>query len=523
MTKAKNTKRALVSSILSLIVCVSMLIGSTFAWFTDSVTSGNNKIVAGTLEVDLLMADENGNYDSIAGENAAIFGEGSLAQDNAQQTLWEPGKTQIVYLAVENKGNLDLKYNIALNVVDGGLIGSLEYAIVDGAQYGALDTYTDWATLKANAQTGDVVAGTTVAAPNGAITVAEKTEYFALAVHMKEEADNKYQGKDITIDVTVLATQLASESDSFNNQYDKDAEFAVNVDTADELKKALGAGGNVILTDDIAIDNVISVPAGVTTNLDLNGKTVSNPNSYAFDNKGTLTIEGDGVIEGKSRAIKNAGTLTLNGGAYKGSSGALSNSGSLWGENVIIDGDVYDSNFDRPVTVVGGDIKNCNFESATIKGGNFTGCTFGNNAAIEGGTFDFEPSANISTNGKFNVVDNGDGTWTVVPDYEAYVGDTGYFYLGDAINAVADGEVIVVAKNIDYTDGIDIWGGSFTIDLNGKTITMSTGTYTNGSLFELNGTCNVTIKNGTVIAPNGAVSVAANSTSTATYTLEDVN
>ena len=90
MTKTKNTKRALVSSILSLIVCVSMLIGSTFAWFTDSVTSGNNKIVAGTLEVDLLMADENGNYDSIAGENAAIFGEGSLAQDNAQQTLWEP-------------------------------------------------------------------------------------------------------------------------------------------------------------------------------------------------------------------------------------------------------------------------------------------------------------------------------------------------------------------------------------------------------------------------------------------------
>lgn len=223
----KTTKRALAMSFVSVFLCVCMLVGTTFAWFTDSVSSGNNKIVAGTLEVDLLMADENGNYASIAGKDAAIFGEGSLAQDNAQETLWEPGKTQIVYLAVENNGNLDLKYNIALNVVDGGLIGSLEYAIVDGAQYGALDTYTDWETLKANAQTGDVVAGTTVAAPNGAITVAEKIEYFALAVHMKEDAGNKYMGKDITIDVTVLATQLTSESDSFDNQYDVNAPFSV--------------------------------------------------------------------------------------------------------------------------------------------------------------------------------------------------------------------------------------------------------------------------------------------------------
>ena len=307
MTKAKNTKRALVSSILSLIVCVSMLIGSTFAWFTDSVTSGNNKIVAGTLEVDLLMADENGNYDSIAGENAAIFGEGSLAQDNAQQTLWEPGKTQIVYLAVENKGNLDLKYNIALNVVDGGLIGSLEYAIVDGAQYGALDIYTNWATLKANAQTGDVVAGTTVAAPNGAITVAEKTEYFALAVHMKEEADNKYQGKDITIDVTVLATQLASEFDSFDNQYDVDADYVAEVKNADELAIALRTGGLVKLANDISVTESLNIPAGVVVNLDLNGKTITGTKGRDADNNRIHVIVNNGILTIKDGTVKSAG------------------------------------------------------------------------------------------------------------------------------------------------------------------------------------------------------------------------
>ena len=217
MTKS-NTKRALLSSVLAMILCLGLLIGTTFAWFTDSVTSSGNKIKAGTLDVDLLMGTAVNTYTSIADKNAAIFGANSLvAQNNPADTLWEPGKTQIVYLAVENKGNLDLKYNIALNVVDGGLIGSLEYAIIDGAKYGDIDVnnVNSWAALKANAQTGDVVAGTTVAAPNGAITVAEKIEYFALAVHMKEDADNKYQGKDITIYVTVLATQLASEYDSF--------------------------------------------------------------------------------------------------------------------------------------------------------------------------------------------------------------------------------------------------------------------------------------------------------------------
>lgn len=238
MTKNKTTKRALLASAVSLILCFSMLLGTTYAWFTDSVTSTNNKIVAGNLEVDLLMADADGEYKSIADEDAAIFGADSLvAQDDISDTLWEPGKTQIAYLGVENKGTLDLKYNILLNVIDGGLIGSLEYAIIDGFQYGAINTDgTDWAALKAaaNAQTGDVKAGSTVAAPNGAIQAAEGEEraidYFALAIHMKEDAGNEYQGKDITVDLTVLATQLASEEDSFNSQYDAMSTY-LNKDT----------------------------------------------------------------------------------------------------------------------------------------------------------------------------------------------------------------------------------------------------------------------------------------------------
>ncbi len=340
--KTKTTRRALLMSILSLIACVSMLIGTTFAWFTDSVTSTGNKIVAGNLKVDLLMADENGEYASIANKDAAIFGKGSLAQDNAQETLWEPGKTQIVYLAVANKGSLDLKYSIALDVVDGGLIGSLEYAIIDGADATTNKiTATSWEEVKAiaNVQTGDVAAGTAVAAPNGAIKAGENAvDYFALAVHMKEEAGNEYKDKDITIDVTVIATQLASEEDSFDNKYDASApnflpagvseeDFGTNVAYVNgvfypDLKKALAA-----IHNNGAEENVLYLKPGADLGTVTHAHVCSNLTVYgngAFISGGEQDFEiGFPAAGGISCAgIKDDLTLNvydLNGAAVWGS------------------------------------------------------------------------------------------------------------------------------------------------------------------------------------------------------------
>ena len=110
MSNSKMTKRALLTSIMALMLCFAMLTGTTFAWFTDQETSGNNKIVAGNLDVDLLMyKTAEGAYKSIAGESGAIFGkeDSLIAQNDPTNTLWEPGKTQVVFLAVENKGNLE--------------------------------------------------------------------------------------------------------------------------------------------------------------------------------------------------------------------------------------------------------------------------------------------------------------------------------------------------------------------------------------------------------------------------------
>ena len=327
MTKQKSTKRALLLSALSLLMCVSMLIGSTFAWFTDSVTSSGNKIQAGTLDVQLHMYDGT-DYVDISDSVKPIFGEGSLAQDNAAETLWEPGKTQIVYLAVKNAGSLALKYNIILDVVDDGLLGSLDYAIIDGATKNDAATTTSWNDIIATAgvQTGLIQSGRTVAANNGALE-AEGYDYFALAVHMKEEAGNEYQGKNVVIDINLVATQLTSESDSFGNDYDADAELPIppqtfTVDNVPELREALNIANDgdvikltsVINTSDAPITEEVIVDKKVT--IQPNGMYLvsSAPATFKVVEGGKLTID-EGSFTVKNIATEGAAIL-VDGGEF---------------------------------------------------------------------------------------------------------------------------------------------------------------------------------------------------------------
>lgn len=199
MTKMKNTKRALLLSALSLLLCVSMLVGSTFAWFTDSVTSGSNIIKSGTLEVALL--DANG----ASLENEMI--EWITADGRAQDAiLWEPGCTYSTEtFTVKNEGNLALKYKLLINGITGDvkLLEAIEWTVTVGS------TETALADL------------------NGELLPGESSEAIVLTGHMKEEAGNEYQ--DLTVEnisVSVVATQLTSEFDSIDDQYDANATFS---------------------------------------------------------------------------------------------------------------------------------------------------------------------------------------------------------------------------------------------------------------------------------------------------------
>ena len=234
MTKTKVTKKALASSLLALMLCVSMLLGTTYAWFTDSVTSGGNKIVAGTLDIDLYQWTDANTSVEITDISAPIFGSGTstVAQNVNSNTLWEPGKTQIAYLSIKNNGSLWLKYTVALVVknVSKDLYEVMKYEIVPDAQYGSMDNLA-WNTLGGLGAVS--LAGESIGAGNSKsftttsvnVPMAPEAEhFFALAIHMDEEAGNEYQAGEVDFDIKVLATQYTHEEDSFDDQYDANAD-----------------------------------------------------------------------------------------------------------------------------------------------------------------------------------------------------------------------------------------------------------------------------------------------------------
>ena len=226
MTKSRGIKSALVTSVVSLFLCVAMLVGTTFAWFTDTVTSANNVIKSGTLDVKLFQHFENNSVE-ITDSSDPIFGkiDSENANANSADTLWEPGKTQTVYLSIKNDGSLDLKYMVVIEVtnITKGLNEALVYYITPDAQYGSVTKASLLADTNNWALGTKVDAGINFTASNDVILKSGDEHFFALSVHMDELAGNEYQDGNITFNIKVLAGQLASEEDSFDNQYDADA------------------------------------------------------------------------------------------------------------------------------------------------------------------------------------------------------------------------------------------------------------------------------------------------------------
>lgn len=305
MSNLKNVKKALFSSVCALFVCFTMLVGTTFAWFTDSVTSSNNKIVTGNLDVALLLDVDGNGYVDISEDTNPIFGEGGLAQNVNAATLWEPGKTQVAYLAIKNAGSLDLKYKVAIDVygVTGNLHEVMKYAITPDAQYGAVTAWDDAKGVRV-AEGLNLTAAQDVALASGAI------HYFALSIHMDEEAGNVYMNKSITFDIKVLAGQLASEEDSFGPEYDAEATYpGITVVPA----PAAGVSGIEIEVFDEASDKiaVVTIPsdaiAAGTENVAVTveetelpaGITVATGLEYiAYD------VKVSGLVEGNTTDIK---------------------------------------------------------------------------------------------------------------------------------------------------------------------------------------------------------------------------
>ena len=318
MNESTKTKKALRGSLFALFLCIVLLIGTTFAWFTDTASTGVNKIQAGNLDVQLLYSTDDGTtWNDAEGQTLKFLqkqANGSLVEN--ADILWEPGCTyKLPQIKVKNNGNLALKYKLEVTGIEGDKkLNEVINWTIDG---GALD---DEQSLAAKAE-------------SGAMTIQG---------HMQEEAGNEYQGLEITgISITVYATQDTVENDSFNNQYDTNATYPVA--SANELKEALANKGGIIsVTKELKTNNsedtedariIISQP----TTLNLDAKIISPDNmgnngtnfcALIVDADTTINATKDGGIDtgvngGYGINVRKGANLTINNGYYYGGGTAV--------------------------------------------------------------------------------------------------------------------------------------------------------------------------------------------------------
>ena len=215
MNNKRATKRALLTSVMALVMCVVMLVGTTFAWFTDTASTGVNKIVAGNLDVALEMKDGD-SWVSAEGKTLTFKTKDNRAAD---QILWEPGCTyELPQLRVVNNGNLALKYKIQITGIQGD--AKLNKAI-------------DWTITHSNESdklTDDINGFEYKMLPKAAGEADYPSQTFTIKGTMKKEAGNEYQGLSIDgIGITVVATQYTYEYDSMDNLYDQNADATIQV------------------------------------------------------------------------------------------------------------------------------------------------------------------------------------------------------------------------------------------------------------------------------------------------------
>ena len=228
MTNRKSTKRALLGSVMAMVLCLAMLVGATFAWFTDTASTGVNKIQAGNLDVVLEMQNADGKWVSAEGKTLDFV---KAADAKGEAILWEPGCTyELPALRIRNNGNLALKYKVAITGINGS--AKLNEAI-------------EWTI-------GDVAMGTEQHLAAG------ESNAFTIKGHMQESAGNEYMNESIDgIAITVVATQDTVESDSFNNTYDASATYPV-VAVGD-----VNTDGDTVLKDKEEDHTIqVTVPAG---------------------------------------------------------------------------------------------------------------------------------------------------------------------------------------------------------------------------------------------------------------------
>ena len=438
-------------SFTSLLICLAMLVGSTFAWFTDTATTGVNKIVSGTLDVDIV--DMQG--ETLQGKTMKWQAKDGRDQE---KIFWEPGCTYYLEpFMIQNKGNLALKYKIELNGFSGDkkLLEALEFGF-----YYFSPGFGEARTL------GELMDGDKL--DNVAEYPGLCSAPIYIFAHMKEEANNDYQELSIDdLSIVVYATQDTYEKDSKDDQYDKDAPFPIPVDatvtSAEDIKaamekgKAAGAPVKVTLSQDVS---GVDLNGGNVT-VDVADKKLTLENNVISEGGVTINGNAESKLGNAKVTVEGAGKLTMG----IGLTGA---NGYQWGSFTVKDGGTLNVTGGTNVNVGSeGKLITATGENTTvnISGGTFesSGSQFksveAQNGAVvnvTGGTF--------SSSGAKSVVFYANGGTVIISDCKVWVN-------GNIFQTENDGQIVV-------TGGTFSQNPSAYVDLDSYNVIRSGSDYT---------------------------------------------
>ena len=508
MTKKNQYKKALISSVIALMLCFSMLVGTTFAWFTDSVSSAKNKIVAGNLDIELEWSTDMTSWEAVD-VNTNVF-------SNAN---WEPGHTEVVYLRISNQGSLALKYQLGVNIASETpgtnakgdefyLSEYIKYAVVDmevAVEGSATEMFETAAAYEDRADAVEVAENTAATLRNhpyvSETTVldakdgANDADYVALIVYMPENVGDEANYRSIIVPfinlgINLVATQTSAELDSFGSDYDADAmTFVKNAAEAQAALDNATEGMTIKLAAGVDYGTLYLRPydGGVATkNVDWIG------NNYGWE---TYTLFENLTIVGAEGATVDA--IKIEGGTYYHTEHSQDDAYPVMLslvelKNVVIDGVTFTGNggydpqgYGNAINLSGNNIKvdgltlkNCTLDNAannarliyktestthvhtyeysgetytfspTLKNITVTGCTF------DGGYMGLElrETENLTiTNNVFNVADrnillpvNTDSTYTGTITITGNVSNNAQERF---VRADGMGDAVVVIKN----------------------------------------------------------------------------
>ena len=415
-----NTKKSLIASGISLAVSVALLAGSTFAWFTDSVTNKGNKIQAGSLKIGAyaydLDTDGTGASFTIEGVNG---GEKFTFEADPQdlktdddtpiisETLWEPGKSSAKLLQVKNEGTLAAEIKLSFET-SGELTNALwfDFVKVENGQITGKFEKRPMSTLSA-------VAG----ALELPIINKGNTIQFILVYGMYEEAGNEYMEDSFTADVTILAKQYTYEEDGFgSSDYDENAKYPAATNT--EFVTSLKNGGTVTAAGAFKWSDAVKMTGDTKSVLSLEKDseiTVVDDGIFDLYGSSELTISGEGTLNqtfdsklGYLLRADNNSKVRIDGGTFIAGLTCVQAGGN------------------SSVEIYGG-----HFEALADWGGTYWLLNLIDNSAatitVYGGTFvNFDPSKSSTENPQANFVADGykvtsethgeDIWYTVVPE-----------------------------------------------------------------------------------------------------------